>query len=79
VILAKLRLKPKKNRDVGPLLSLSAEWAPIRSGVERFAAMPAEARLRGFPCLDAILDVLGVARADLGRRCSASRTPARRE
>src|ERR1700720_4654789 len=50
------------------LLSLSAEWASIRAGVERLAAMPAEARLGGFARLEASLDVMGGARGGLGWR-----------
>src|ERR1019366_10448178 len=46
----------------GILLCFAAEGTAIRSGVQRLAALPAEARLGRFPRLEAGLDLLDVRR-----------------
>src|SRR6188768_992643 len=53
---------PSSPRGVGratrELLGFAAEGAAIGAGVQRLAAMPAEARLRRFTSLQACVDVL---------------------
>src|ERR1700682_5021421 len=58
-------------------LRFSAERASIRARVQRLGAMPAEARLGGFPRPEATLNVLDVAHGGLGRSRSTGPAAAR--